>query len=481
LDYTLTDALKTKYTQSIKSDLQDYRGYSWMAIRDLDPGVVENINENLTTTFNPVIFTWLKPNINYSSAYSWNQDRESTLGGANIGTQLRFSSSIALNFVNMFEVIYKPPSKAAAPTGRSRRRGSKPEEEKPTEKKQKDIPVLTFVHGLIRKVNPINFSYTENLNRTGRGVIGDVPLGYRFGWQPDHGLDHSEKIGSDIGAWDHKRDFSLRSGLNLTKSITSSYNYAQNVSTTRSGSGTEQRNMSRDYFAYGEKLENGLPFPGWSIRWSGLEKLPILKKYLRSLSLEHGFSGKETRSWQFENFDGPNMPLFDLGNFITDFEEFERSSRINTNFSPLVGLTANLQKGISMNFRHNLSKSLDRVPTGITVHRDKSYTSSANYSHRGGITIPLPFMEDYKIQNTVNFQFNFDMNESETLGSKNNGLEFGQTAYNSGWKAGIRITYTFSAKVSGSMIYGYHENKSMTTGKKIDRDFGFDVNIAISG
>ena len=64
------------------------------------------------------------------------------------------------------------------------------------------------------------------------------------------------------------------------------------------------------------------------------------------------------------------MPLFDLGNFITDFEEFERSSRINTNFSPLFGLTANLQKGISMNFRHNLSKSLDRVPTGITVHRD---------------------------------------------------------------------------------------------------------------
>ena len=90
-------------------------------------------------------------------------------------------------------------------------------------------------------------------------------------------------------------------------------------------------------------------------------------------------------------------------------------------------------------------------------------------------------MEDYKIQNTVNFQFNFDMNESETLGSKYGGLEFGQTAYNSGWKAGIRITYTFSAKVSGSMIYGYHENKSMTTGKKIDRDFGFDVNIAITG
>ena len=103
----------------------------------------------------------------------------------------------------MFEVIYKPPSKATATTGRSRRRGTKPEAEKRTEKKQKDIPVLTFVHGLIRKVNPINFSYTENLNRTGRGVIGDGPLGYRFGWQPDHGLDHSEKIGSDTVSYTH--------------------------------------------------------------------------------------------------------------------------------------------------------------------------------------------------------------------------------------------------------------------------------------
>ena len=482
MDYMLTNGIKTKYTRAVKSDMQDYRGYALLAIKDLDPGVVENITENLSTSFNPTIFSWLKPNMNYSSAYSWNQDRESTIGGANIGTQLRFSSSIALSLANMFEVIYKPPSKVSSvPKGRSRRRRPKQDEEKVVEKAQKDIPILTFAHGFLKKINPINFSYSENLTRTGRGVIGDVPLGYRFGWEPDHGLEYSEKIGSDIGAWNHKRDFSLRSGFNLTRSISTSFNYSQNVSTSRSGSGTEQRNMSRDYFAYGEKLENGLPLPGWSIRWSGLEKLPIIKKFLRSLSLEHGFSGKEVRAWQFENFEGPNMPLIDLESFILDYEEDERSSRINTNFSPLIGLTASLQKGISMNFRHNLSKSLDRVPTGITVHRDKSYTSSANYSHRGGITIPLPFMEDYKIQNTVNFQFNFDMNESETLGSKNGGLEFGQTAFNSGWKAGIRITYTFSAKVSGSMIYGYHENESMTTGKKIDRDFGFDVNIAITG
>ncbi|GIS73173.1 MAG: hypothetical protein CM1200mP10_27500 [Candidatus Neomarinimicrobiota bacterium] len=81
---------------------------------DLDAGVVENITENLTTSFNPVIFSWLKPNFNYLRV-QLESGRQSTLEGANIGTQLRFSSNTSLNLVNMFEVIYKPPSKTAAP------------------------------------------------------------------------------------------------------------------------------------------------------------------------------------------------------------------------------------------------------------------------------------------------------------------------------------------------------------------------------
>ena len=109
MDYSLTNSLKTKYTRAVKSDLQDYRGYAWIAIRDLDPGIVENITENSTTSFNPVIFSWLKPNFNYSSAYSWNKDRQSTLEGANIGTQLRFSSNISLNLVNIC-LLYTSPS-----------------------------------------------------------------------------------------------------------------------------------------------------------------------------------------------------------------------------------------------------------------------------------------------------------------------------------------------------------------------------------
>jgi hypothetical protein len=65
------------------------------------------------------------------------------------------------------------------------------------------------VHGWARKVNPINFSYTENVNKTGMGVLGEIPLGYRLGFAQEHGLGHSEQVGSNTGNWDHNGIFLL--------------------------------------------------------------------------------------------------------------------------------------------------------------------------------------------------------------------------------------------------------------------------------
>jgi hypothetical protein len=73
------------------------------------------------------------------------------------------------------------------------------------------------------------------------------------------------------------------------------------------------------------------------------------------------------------------------------------------------------------------------------------------------------------------------MNKNRTLQKAQEATKFAETAFTSGWKTGIRLTYTFSKSVSGSMIWEYRESDSKHTGKKIDRDFGFDVNLAIRG
>ena len=516
LDYKITESINSKYSRAIKSNLNDYRGFMANALKNRESGIVTDMTESFNSSFRPILLDWLKPTFNYSANYRWNKARDSSVDGANIGNQLRFSSGISLSPVKLVELVYKPSQGGRIPQrtrtvspprtrdsdiekeksgedsedrgqGRGRIVPEPQQKESPKETKEKKSKIaesnlLKKVHGWARKVNPINFSYTENVNKTGMGVIGDTPLGYRLGFNRDHGLDHSEQVGSNTGNWDHKRDFSVRSGLNLTRAMSLSFNYAQNVSSNRRGSGLEQRSMSRDYFSYGKHLENGLPFVGWSIRLTGLERNKFIKRFVRTLSLDHATNGKETRAWQFDQFSGPSIAFFNVDDFITDYKDNERTSRVNMNFSPLIGVTMALKKGVAVTMRHNRTLSREESANGgQKIFQDQSYLITANYMHRGGFTIPLPFFDNYKVNNQVNFTFNFDMNKNRTLQKAQEATKFAETAYTSSWKTGIRLTYTFSKTVSGSMIWEYRENDSKHTGKKIDRDFGFDVNLAIRG
>ena len=314
------------------------------------------------------------------------------------------------------------------------------------------------------------------------GVLGSVPFGYRLGTQRDHGLDHSAQVGTNTGIFDHRRDFSIRSGLNLTRAMSISFNFAQNISSNLRGSGTEQRSMSRDYFSYGNYLDNGFPFVGWSLRLTGLERNKFIGKYFRTMSLDHATNGKETRAWQFDQFGGQDISFLDIDDFITNYKDSERTSRVNMNFAPLIGATIALKQGVSINMRHNRTVSRETtVNGGAKVFNDQSYLLSANYTHRGGFIIPIPFFDNYKVNNQVNFTFNFDMNKNRTLQKAMAATKFAETAFTSSWKTGIRLTYSFSQSVSGSMIWEYRESDSKHTGKKVDKDFGFDVNLAIRG
>ncbi len=484
LDYRITNNLSAKYSWSGQSRLNDYRGYAWLALKNLDPGNVTQTTEALNTTFSPGIFKWLKPSFTYNANYRWTNDLSRE--GQNISSQLRFGSNFTVSPVQLFEFIYKPSSKSRGRSNnsrsRSRTRSRVPEKtiKKTLGKSKKENKSLNFIHGMINKINPISLSYTETLNRTANQIIGTVPSGYKFGWLPDHNLEQSSEAGSNLGRWDHKRDGSIRSGLKLTRSLSISLNFSQNYSTNRSSSGLEQINMQRDYFAYGEYMENGLMIPGWSFRLGGLEKLPIINLITKGVSLEHSYSGKESRSWQFENIDRENMSFLNFNEFIEDYKEFERTAKINRNFSPLVGINMTLKKNISVTFRHNRNKSLDESTSGMTIREDNNYTSTGTYSHRGGLTLPIPYYGDLKLNNTMSFTLNFDLNESREFrsGDKTN---FEEGIFTEGWKGGLRVSYQFSRKITGGLRYEYRESNSRTAGRKIDRDFGFDINLAISG
>ena len=506
MDYKVTEIITTKYSRTINSNLNDSRGYQLNSIVKGDVGFISDIGENFNSSFSPVIFDWLKPSFSYSSNYRWNKSRDKNIEGSNISSQLRLSSGVTLSPTRLVEIFYKPSTVGGAsvqkPTrnipSRSRRRTPRrivTEEDQGVEEsiednknslkdneKKKENRVFKSMYSFTKKFSPINISYNENYNKTGLGVIGEVPLAYRLGMDQNHGLSHSNQVGSNTGNFDRKRDFSIRSGLSLTRMINISFNYAQNISSNLRGSGLEQRSVSRDYLSYGQYLENGFPFVGWSLRLTGLERNKFLSKYVNSLSIDHATTGKESRSWQFDQFSGPPISFFAIDDFISSYLDKQRTSRVNMSFAPLVGATVALKKGVSINMRHNRTFSKEITANGgQKIFNDQSYLLSANYAHKGGFSIPLPFLDNYKVNNQVNFTFNFDMNKNRTLQKAQEATKFAETTFTSSWKSGIRLTYSFSKSVSGSVVWEYRENDSKHTGKKVDRDFGFDVNLAIRG
>ncbi|RMF07577.1 MAG: hypothetical protein D6762_07200, partial [Candidatus Neomarinimicrobiota bacterium] len=344
----------------------------------------------------------------------------------------------------------------------------------------KENDFLHFLHTTAGKISPISISYNQGLNRTGEGVIGRVPNGYKFGWLPDHGLEHSPNVGINTGNWEFSRDFSIRSGLKPTPRITINVNYTQNTSASLNGAGLDKRTLSRDYLAWGKVLDKGRPFTGWSVRITGLEKLPIIKKVVQNATLEHAYSGKQTMAWKIENQKVGRMDFFQPDPFISQNQDYLTNSTIDQSFSPLLGLSMTLAKDISVTVRRNQSTSVEQRDQGLSMRKENSWTASSSYNHRGGFTIPLPFMKDFRIQNNMSFTLNYDSNKSETFGSKEEN-KFTRLTLNTMWKVGLRIQYSFTSKVTGGMNYEYRETETNATGKKIDRDFGFDLNLAISG
>ena len=135
LDHKFSNNLSSKYSWAGQSKLNDYRGYAWLAVKNLDPGIVTNTTESLNTTYNPSVMKWLRPNFSYTANYRWSDDLSRE--GQNISTQLRFASNFTLTPVQFFEILYKPPTKKSTNKTRTRTSRSRHNTEKPNTEKNR--------------------------------------------------------------------------------------------------------------------------------------------------------------------------------------------------------------------------------------------------------------------------------------------------------------------------------------------------------
>jgi len=114
---------------------------------------------------------------------------------------------------------------------------------------------------------------------------------------------------------------------------------------------------------------------------------------------------------------------------------------------------------------------------------NQSLNASISYSHRGGLTIPLPLMEDKYLENNIDFRLEVAYtNEQEYTGNESTDeIVFGDGRYTKSLSARPSIQYSFTDKVSGNVSYEYRISETRANGRQNVGDFQFGVNIQIKG
>jgi len=503
LGYKVFDNLQFNYNRNVNTDMAEYRNKIFDALKELKIGDTTRNTESFALNFSPKWFSWFKPNFIYNTNYSWNKPRSSRVDGANIVSVRNNGVNFSLSPTEILELFYTPASKRNIPTTRTRSRDDDlgaisledDEEEskkiedsnnnkKPKKKNQKKINnrfAMERIYGWSKKIEPLSISINNTTNLSSNAIQGKVPLKYRFGFSDTHGLDNASEIGLNTGVDDIKKSLSIRGGIKFNPNTSMNISFSESISSNLNGYGVDIRSINRDYFAYGEHLSNGLPFSNWAFRIGGLEKIKFISPYVNSLSIEHAFNGKQNISWKFNETGISAIDLFKISSFASENDDYIRFSRVSRNFTPLIGITTSFKNGISTNIRTNVVHTLDEVPNGLTYISENSILASLTYNFTKGIRVPLPFTErDIYLKNNINFTLNIDVSEKKEKGSKDK-INFAEQNFVDSWKTILRVTYALTDNISGSLFYEYRVNDTRLTGRRTDRDFGININVAIRG
>ncbi|MDD5582000.1 MAG: cell surface protein SprA [Candidatus Marinimicrobia bacterium] len=471
LNYNPTDKIALKYSRTADANYCDYLANKMDALKELSLGKVTNITEGLNATFSPEFTSWLKPSFTYASSYSQNQPLY--LGYANVANTRTISGSLNLNLRTIFSQNKKSASTSPSPPRQSQETRRPPEkstndkkDQKQEEEKTKDFSPKTLFNGFINNLSPITIraSETRKINHNGV-VLGDSTAFKMSNWTYRYGFSETpgdsiakDKVGENFRGLNINRTFNVQSGYQLTKRISTTLDFGLSSTLNEAGVNLTET-FTRSYLPMGDDGRSGIPLPGWSVRWTGLNTIKFLSKYTTNVTLEHNYSGKEMI--QYQNHE-------------------EKSSSYSHEYQPLIGLTVAMKNGIRSTARW--SRSLDVRNTQADTKR--TFTDNAsltvNYSHKGGLSIPLPFMDKVNLENTMDISTTFTYSNQTTHQRRGDIEKFALMDRRQSWVIQPEFSYQFSRNINGSAWFMYSETTSkMPT--RISRDFGIKVNIRIRG
>lgn len=466
MNYNPTDKIQLKYNRTADANYREYITAKWDALKEFNPGEVTNITEGFNATWTPEITSWLKPSLTYGSSYASNQPLSQDY--VNVGNTRSISGSLNLNLKTIF--TQKKGSATTTSSTTARQAGGPPvssrqnQDNKTEEKKEISFKNL-FMTG-INKFSPIALraSETRKINHSGL-MLSDstgqerVNWAYRFGFSDTPGDSFAiDLVSANYRGLNITRNFSAQSGYQLTKRISTSFDYSLSMTTNEAGVNLTET-FTQNYFPSGDTGKNGFALPGWSIKWTGLNTIKYLNKYTTNVTLEHRYAGKQMV--QYRNGE-------------------ELNSTYTHDYQPLIGLTVAFKNGLRTNVRYIRKLEIRNTDADTKKNYTDNATLTMNYNHKGGLSIPIPFMDKLNLENSMDFSLTFTFSNQTGLQRRGDVIEFAVMDRTERWVFQPELSYQFSRNINGSAWFMYSETESKLP-TRISRDFGIRVNIRIRG
>lgn len=464
----------------------DLRDYNTSAIIDMELvddlingelGLLSKLDQNFSVKFNPKIVSWLTNNFSFSNSYNFSYNRQNKTDPRNVRRNRNLSLSGSFNLRTLIN-----SATGEGPGGRRMRPGRRAPQRPPGSQNQKDekgeeddgsnifYSAAGYFFKFFTIFEPFSFNGSWRENASEYGLRGMPSWQYQFGLQDSIGIDiqKQESDGGSTGATLNRSSYSN----NLSWSVSSGFSISRNVKLTLKYDASSQKNKSTQLT--GQRTQSWIrlgdmngPGPDWNFKVSGLEKLPLVKKYFQRISLDHAYSSRLS-----ETFDNQ--------------EDNITKTDTDASFRPLVGINLSMSNGISMQVRYNTSEkeSLNKgFGVGGTRTSSSELSFSASYSKRSDFRIPIPVwpFNNMRLKNNIDIQIAFNMGSNKTEKYRGNEGKWGISAETSKWTFKPSIRYSFSNRVRGGAHFEIGKTQNKILGDSSFKEFGIEVNIAIRG
>ena len=466
--------LSMDYSRSYSSDM---RRAEWSGVlADLSPGDATSEDQSFSTNFDPKIFSFFSPSFRFNSNYRWNNNVQMKAQGTNESASVGSSITIGGSFdpsrlVDSFsnKTTSAKPRTIRAPDKENlipKQEEQKKDNNDKTNKKNEFvlIALLKKTGSLIKKIDPISINLTQRDDRNDNGIVNGKPnFLYQFGFpgSSNLGFDYSQYVGSNKISKRNDLSLSLRTGIRITTQLRLSIDYSlsnsENLSNQRTGT------ITKSVYSLNENI---IPFPSWSLSWGGLEKLPIVSKYVRTISFSHNFSGRQTISWN-------------------DYRSKITQDQISKDFRPFAQFNISFKNGMTCNVQYQKTESFSKrmsYGSGKTKSISNGLSVTANYSKTGGLR--LPFFKNKSLQNTIDFSLSFESSRNAQYQSMQNDTKFNEdniVSDTQNWSFRPRLTYRFTNTVSGGTYLELGKRSDKRIGSTSVTAFGINAAISLAG